>query len=242
MWYVLLVFIVVIGICSLIAKSPAWKGKSGERAVKSVLGQTTPGFQYVLNDYIIVQDGKSSQIDHILLNSHGIFVIETKNYSGKIYGKENQLQWTQSLNYGREKHSFYNPIKQNATHAYRIKALVKGLPFYVPVYSYVVFVQNNPPRPPSNKVVALSQLGQAIRIGSAVLSVSQMEEIHSLLVSKNLRKQLSNSEHIANIQLQKKSISNNTCPRCGGNLVPRNGKYGPFYGCSNYPNCRFIKK
>ena len=57
MWYVLLVFIVVIGICSLIAKSSAWKGKSGERAVKSVLGQTTPGFQYVLNDYIIVQDG-----------------------------------------------------------------------------------------------------------------------------------------------------------------------------------------
>lgn len=32
------------------------------------------------------------------------------------------------------------------------------------------------------------------------------------------------------------------CPRCGGELVLRNGKYGPFYGCSNYPECRYTKK
>lgn len=32
------------------------------------------------------------------------------------------------------------------------------------------------------------------------------------------------------------------CPKCGGGLVKKNGKYGPFYGCSNFPKCRFIKK
>ncbi len=29
------------------------------------------------------------------------------------------------------------------------------------------------------------------------------------------------------------------CPRCGGVLVRRNGKYGEFIGCSNFPKCRF---
>ena len=32
------------------------------------------------------------------------------------------------------------------------------------------------------------------------------------------------------------------CPECGGRLVSRKSKYGPFLGCSNYPNCRYIKK
>ena len=32
------------------------------------------------------------------------------------------------------------------------------------------------------------------------------------------------------------------CPLCGGRLVPRSGQYGKFMGCSNYPNCNYIKK
>ena len=32
------------------------------------------------------------------------------------------------------------------------------------------------------------------------------------------------------------------CPECGGDLVIRNGKYGKFTACSNYPNCKYIKK
>ena len=32
------------------------------------------------------------------------------------------------------------------------------------------------------------------------------------------------------------------CPECGNPLVIRNGKYGEFIACSNYPNCKYIKK
>jgi ribonuclease HI len=32
------------------------------------------------------------------------------------------------------------------------------------------------------------------------------------------------------------------CPNCNGKLMVRNGKFGKFYGCSNYPKCRFTKK
>ncbi len=33
-----------------------------------------------------------------------------------------------------------------------------------------------------------------------------------------------------------------TCPECGSSLVIRNGKYGEFTACSNYPTCKYIKK
>ena len=33
-----------------------------------------------------------------------------------------------------------------------------------------------------------------------------------------------------------------TCPECGSPLVKRRGKYGTFTACSNYPNCKYIKK
>lgn len=33
-----------------------------------------------------------------------------------------------------------------------------------------------------------------------------------------------------------------TCPECGGNLLKKSGKYGKFFGCSNYPKCKFTKK
>lgn len=32
------------------------------------------------------------------------------------------------------------------------------------------------------------------------------------------------------------------CPRCGGKLVVRHGKYGTFMGCSNYPKCRYTRE
>jgi len=32
------------------------------------------------------------------------------------------------------------------------------------------------------------------------------------------------------------------CPECGGELVKRNGKFGEFWGCSNFPGCRYTKK
>lgn len=32
-----------------------------------------------------------------------------------------------------------------------------------------------------------------------------------------------------------------SCPRCGGGLVKRNGRFGAFYGCSNFPDCRYTR-
>ncbi|WP_426984486.1 topoisomerase DNA-binding C4 zinc finger domain-containing protein [Brevibacillus borstelensis] len=43
-------------------------------------------------------------------------------------------------------------------------------------------------------------------------------------------------------EIRNQRIKNNLCPSCGGELVERNGKYGKFIGCSNYPSCKFTLK
>ncbi|MGP4734234.1 MULTISPECIES: NERD domain-containing protein [unclassified Psychrobacter] len=60
-------------------------------------------------------NGGSTQIDHIIVSVYGIFVIETKNYKGWIYGSENQRQWTQVFPNGN-KFKFQNPLHQNYLH------------------------------------------------------------------------------------------------------------------------------
>ena len=70
----------------------------------------------------------------------GIIVFEVKDFSGWIYGKGNQTNWTQVLAYGNEKYRFYNPILQNNIH---IKQLRQKLKENVPFYSVIVFYGNS---------------------------------------------------------------------------------------------------
>ena len=85
---------------------------------------------------VVVSDAKLLQIDCLAVNRAGIFVFESKGYSGWIYGHAKYHEWTQVLAFGREKHRFYNPVKQNETHVETVRDLFSGK---YPVYSVVVF-------------------------------------------------------------------------------------------------------
>lgn len=108
--------VLAIGFAVLAAylQAPSVRGKRGEKRVRTVLGETQEGLRYVFNDFKITDEGMSCQIDHILINQNGVFVIETKNYSGNIYGTDEQREWTQVLAYGKVKNKIYNPVKQHA--------------------------------------------------------------------------------------------------------------------------------
>lgn len=235
----LIILACVIMFLMTLLKTPRFRGSFGEFIVKLVIGKNKPSERYVINDLRLrVGENKTSQIDHIVINPNGVFVIETKNYSGRIYGQESQLEWTQVLNYGRVKNKVYNPIKQNKTHIYHISNL---LPPTTPVHSVVVFVQGNTKYINANGVYTLGGLrGVLKRSRETTLSAEQMEEIYSLL-SNATDSSVSNREHIQNIRAMSQSISNDICPRCGKNLVLRHGKNGDFMGCSGYPNCKFTK-
>lgn len=142
----IVIFVVILFasfIILAIVKSPSFKGKMGENKVARFLANVAQNKDgYVINDVIIPsKEGETTQIDHILFTNNGVFVIETKNISGLIYGDEIQKYWTQVLAYGKTKHRLYNPVKQNQTH---INCLKELLPYSgINYVSCVVFVSGD---------------------------------------------------------------------------------------------------
>jgi hypothetical protein len=100
------------------------KGLYGEYLICRQLTRLEGYKRFLFNCYIPKDDGTTSELDVILLHSSGIYVFESKNYSGWIFGTETQKMWTQTFPNGR-KEKFYNPIMQNITH---IKWLMNILP------------------------------------------------------------------------------------------------------------------
>ncbi len=100
------------------------------------------GCKFLFNLYVPRDNDKTSEIDVIMFHRKGLFVIESKNYSGWIFGNERNKQWTQTLpvGYGKShKERFYNPIMQNATH---IRAIRKYIDDTIPIYSVIAFSDN----------------------------------------------------------------------------------------------------
>ena len=115
-------------------------GKYGEYLSYHYLRDyTNLGGKFLFNTYLPMENNKTTEIDLILLYPFGIFVIESKNYSGWIFGNEKDKYWTQVLSTGKgksEKKQFYNPISQNKGH---IRQLRKYIPEKIAIYSMIVF-------------------------------------------------------------------------------------------------------
>ena len=122
------------------------------------------GARFLFNCYLPREHNETTEIDIILLTHNGIFVIESKNYDGWIFGSEDQDLWTQTLPAGNKIHKthFYNPIRQNSTH---IKYLKKIIGDNLPIYPIIIFSDNCTLKDikvtnPETKVI---YLGHAIR-------------------------------------------------------------------------------
>ena len=193
------------------------------------------------HDVIIPSSHGTTQVDHILVSPSGVFVVETKNYKGWIYGSADQSTWTQVIY--KSKHKFQNPLRQ--THRHK-KVLSKYLGVkestIQPVISFVGDVEFKTELP-SN--VLRSGLSSYIKqFEEVVFSDDEVERITGLLSNVKSESKVSKSEHIQS--LKERHSSNTTCPKCGSDLVMREVKQGErkgsqFLGCSNYPRCRFTK-
>lgn len=119
------------------------KGFTGESEIIEQIGYEIPDPKYILrNVYIRREDGKTAEIDIIFIHKSGVYVIESKNYAGWIFGNEKQQYWTQTLNKGAEgteKNKFYNPVSQNKNHVKYLKKYLKGSSDNVSFCSIVVF-------------------------------------------------------------------------------------------------------
>ena len=118
----------------------ARKGRIGEQLIRKRLSVfVKDGAKILYNCYIPNDKDGTSEIDVLMICRKGIWVIESKNYSGWIFGKASDYMWTQTLkgkNRKSKKNTFYNPIAQNRGH---IKYLKKYLEMDIPFVSLVVF-------------------------------------------------------------------------------------------------------
>ena len=180
------------------------KGEQGEQLIIKLLGQTIPGQRYLINNLIIKdQYGNTSQIDHIFINSNGVFVIETKNLSGTIYGNDYRKEWTQVFNYGKQKYHFYNPIMQNSTH---IRRLQEATGTNLPIKPIVVFANNNIDKIDSKNVYTIE--GMICEINAYFeerILPEEMETFYKQLC-RIKETQPSDEEHVKNVQDMKKAI------------------------------------
>jgi hypothetical protein len=139
------------------------KGWFGEKATQFGMWMGLDANVYRrVHDLVLPSQGGSTQIDHVLVSVYGIFVIETKNMKGWIFGDERSPQWTQSI-FGN-KSRFQNPLRQNYRHAKTLAEFL-GVPDDVlrPVVFFVGDCEFKTPMPPNVLARRLCKYVQSYR-------------------------------------------------------------------------------
>ena len=130
-------WLIPLAILAVVLKSAWFKGIVGEfivnLSVKLFLDKDN--YRLIKNVTLPTEDG-STQIDHVIVSKYGVFVVETKNMKGWIFGGLNQKTWTQKI----YKHSskFQNPLHQNYKHVKTLESLLELNDEQI--HSVVVFV------------------------------------------------------------------------------------------------------
>ena len=225
-------------------------GDYGEKRVSSFLEDLDCKDYRVYND-ILIRNGKyTTQVDHIIISRYGIFVLETKNIHGKVYGNGHAEFWKQYLpdiGYKRcgstQEHQLRNPIWQNEGHIKTLLRLVFG--DGAPVYGIVVFPNDADLMITADKpVLHMREVVPFIKqYCNIVITSDQMNFYRRRLFEVISTSESDRKVHLENVYRNKErrdsAVAHGKCPKCGGNLILRKGKYGDFYGCSNYPRCKY---
>lgn len=121
---------------------PYIAGARGERAVGRRLTRLLPTDAIILHDVVLSRQGKSTQIDHIVVTDGAVLVVETKGHSGRIDVSANERYWHQVkvTKAGRAYHKqLYNPLFQNRLHQRAVAQTLEQKGIRVPVYSLILF-------------------------------------------------------------------------------------------------------
>jgi len=244
-WYLVPILILIS-----LTKTPWFKGVMGEVFVNVAAKiQLDKNLYHLIPDVTLPTNDGTTQIDHIVVSKFGVFVIETKNMTGWIFGSQHQKTWTQKIYKSSTK--FQNPLHQNYKHTKTLESLL-GLSDHQ-IYSVIAFVgdctfRTDMPENVTNGAEYVSYIKSKQR---EVLTQEQVQKIKALIESNSLAKSFKtnilHAKHVKNIIAEKEQPKEPACPKCGASMVKRKarkGKYvgNEFYGCSSYPKCRGIIK
>ncbi|RZJ23042.1 MAG: NERD domain-containing protein [Acinetobacter sp.] len=204
-WWIILVFI-AIGI--LKAFKPFIKGKVGELAVAVHVKLYLKDPQYILLNDCTLPDEQSgtTQIDHILLSPFGIFVIETKNYTGWIFGGERQKMWTQKIY--KNSYKFQNPLHQNYKHMKVLEDVLSDIVEPEYLHSVIVFMPESEFKTamPSNVFRGAAWTDYVKGFQDEVIPAMKLKRIKLRIEKEVLEKSWkTNQMHVENLRQRKES-------------------------------------
>lgn len=226
-------------------------GSMGEWFAKIYMERQTD--MLVLHDVLIDgANGYTSQIDLILIGNKGLYIIEIKMFDeARIYGDVTKQKWYY-YKYGN-KYEIYNPIMQNKKHVNYLKRFLKDfgdIPFFSIVTmfcdDYKVTGDYGEDIVICNSLPMMEQSIYKISENKNItLDDKKKQEIFEYIKKNQYAGKEARTEHKKKVNAYKEMLDEmeirNLCPYCKVELVLREGKNGKFYGCRNFPRCRYTK-
>jgi predicted RNA-binding Zn-ribbon protein involved in translation (DUF1610 family) len=189
----------------------------------------------------------TTQIDHIIVSRFGVFVIETKNMQGWIFGNPQQKTWTQKIY--RHTTKFQNPLHQNYKHT---QTLIAALDIDSDkVFPIIVFVGDCTFKTdmPNNVLYVGGYIRFIKNKTQPLLSDSEVQAICTKIqtgrLTPSIRTHIDHVKHVKSIVEEKQKQPVNACPKCGRPMILRTTRSGnnqgrQFLGCSGYPKCKSV--
>lgn len=200
----------VIGILILVQKSPKFRGKLGEWDVSRILYSRCDERCITLDNVTLkIQEGDTTQIDHLVISPAGVFVIETKCYQGQIFGQWENKEWTQKIR--SHIYSFQNPFRQNYKH---VKAIEGIFPEHQAehIHSMVVMTggcewgeesNTKPEMLFTSASEAAEYINKKVAINPGVIDVELVKKrIQEVRLKKGLK---TDTEHVQNLRRNRKN-------------------------------------
>lgn len=237
-------YLAFFSILIAVLKSNWFKGIFGEFVVNLSAKLMLNNNEYhLIKNVTLPTETGTTQIDHIIVSRFGVFVVETKNMQGWIFGSSNQKTWTQQIY--KHKNKFQNPLRQNYKHIKTLEALL-GLNKNK-FYSVIVFIGGSTFKTvmPDNVTSGFGYIRYIKSKKMFVLSdhevVDIVLQIQGEMFSRSLKTNREHVRHVKSAVAEKNA--GRSCPKCGGQMVMREAKKGPnkgnnFWGCTNYLKCR----
>lgn len=244
-----------MGLFDFIKKLPTLNeitGSFGEWLAK-MYATTLPG-TLVLHDVLIEGTAQyTSQIDLLIIGSKGIYVIEVKTFSdATIYGDTTKQKWHYYCH--GKRYAIYSPLKQNSKHVEYLKNFLKDFGD-IPCFSIVTMIcedfkisgDRGADTIICNSLPAMERALYKIADGKPeVLDDAKKQEVFDYIQTHQRTGKAARTEHKENVISYTKTLEamqqQKKCPYCKTDLVQRSGKYGTFYGCPNYPKCKYTLK
>ncbi|MBR2678320.1 MAG: NERD domain-containing protein [Bacilli bacterium] len=231
-------------------------GLKGEKEIEFCLKNANVGM-YVLHDINLEYEDLKAQIDYIVITPVKCYLIECKNMIGEITIDSNG-QFIRK--YNGKKEAIESPLRQSERHREVLLKIVNNNKaniiyellfseksfnnYYVPI---VVFSNNSAimhnryaPKEIKDRIIRSDELVSYIKNDVQQVQLidrdgkKRMKDLAEAFKARNVSKEVNYEDMFY--------LNDSVCPNCGGELIKRTGKYGEFYGCRNFPKCKYTKK